>query len=145
MVPYEKLDMRFEFSPIDEVARAIMQLAQTPKGCIVFHPCNTHRQFLSDILMGFSKSGITLHRVENEEFQQALEKMMDNPDLVTILRPLMAYDMGSGHQTRWIESTNEYTTQVLYRLGFQWSPTTADYVHRFVDTIVGFDFFNVKM
>ena len=144
MIPYEALDKCFEFSPIDEVAHAIMQLAQTPKECMVFHPSNTHRQFLSDILMGFAKAGITLRRVENEEFQQALEKMMENPDLVTILRPLMAYDMGSGHQTRWIEATNNYTTQVLYRLGLQWPPTAADYVHRFVDTIVGFDFFNVS-
>ena len=143
MIPYEALDKLFEFSPIDEVAHAIMLLAQTPKECMVFHPSNTHRQFLSDILMGFAEAGITLQRVENEEFQQALEKMMENPDLVTILRPLMAYDMGAGHQTRWIEATNNYTTQVLYRLGFQWSPTAADYVHRFVDTIVGFDFFNV--
>jgi hypothetical protein len=55
----------------------------------------------------------------------------------------MAYDMGTGHKTRWIESTIDYTTQVLYRLGFQWPPTAADYVHRFVDTIVGFDYFNV--
>ena len=143
MIPYEALDQRFEFSPIDEVASAIMQLAQTPKECMVFHPSNTHRQFLSDILMGFAESGITLKRVEKDEFQQALEKMMENPDLVTLLRPLMAYDMGSGHQTRWIEAANDYTTQVLYRMGFQWPPTTADYVHRFVDTIVGFDYFTV--
>ena len=143
MVPYEALDQRFEFSPIDEVARAIMQLAQTPKECMVFHPSNTHRQFLSDILIGFAKAGITLKRVETEAFQQALEKMMENPDLVTLLRPLMAYDMGGAHKTRWIESSNDYTTQVLYRLGFQWPPTAADYVHRFVDTIVGFDYFTV--
>ena len=143
MIPYEALDRRFEFSPIDEVARAIMQLAQTPKECMVFHPSNTHRQFLSDILMGFAESGITLKRVENEEFQQALEKMMENPDLVTLLRPLMAYDMGTGRKTRWIEAANDYTTQVLYRIGFQWPPTAADYVHRFVDTIVGFDYFKV--
>ena len=143
MIPYEALDKYFEFSPIDEVAHAIIQLAQSPKECMVFHPSNTHRQFLSDILMGFAEAGITLKRVENEEFQQALEKMMENPDLVTILRPLMAYDMGTSHQTRWIEATNSYTTQVLYRLGFQWPPTAVDYVHRFVNTIVGFDFFNV--
>ena len=68
---------------------------------------------------------------------------MENPDLVTLLRPLMAYNLSAGHQTRWIDSTNNYTTQVLYRLGFQWSPTAADYVHRFVDTIMGFDYFSV--
>jgi amino acid adenylation domain-containing protein len=143
MVPYEDLDQRFEFSPIDEVARAIIQLAQTPKECIVFHPSNTHRQFLSDILTGFAEAGITLKRVEKPEFQQALERMMENPDLVTLLRPLMAYNVSSKHTMRWIESTNEYTTQVLYRMGFQWPPTATDYVHRFVDTIVGFDYFTV--
>jgi amino acid adenylation domain-containing protein len=143
MVPYEALDQRFEFSPIDEVAHAIMLLAQTPKDCTVFHPNNTHRQFLSDILNGFAEAGITLKRVESDDFQQALDRMMENPDLVTLIRPLMAYNMGAGHKTRWIESTNDYTTQVLYRLGFQWPTTAADYVHRFVDTIVGFDYFNV--
>ena len=143
MVPFEDLDRRFEFSPIDEVACAIMLLAQTPKECIVFHPCNTHRQFLSDILMGFALSGLELRRVETEEFQQALGRMMENPDLVTLLRPLMAYNVSSKHSMRWIESTNDYTTQVLYRMGFQWPPTAADYVHRFVDTIIGFDYFTV--
>lgn len=143
MVPYEALDLRFEFSPIDEVAHAIMLLAQTPKGCTVFHPYNTHRQFMSDILTGFAEAGITLKRVEPEEFQRTLESVMENPDLVTLLRPLMAYDMGTGHKTRWIESTNDYTTQVLYRLGFQWPPTAAAYVHRFVDTIMGFDYFTI--
>lgn len=143
MVPYEDLDRLFEFSPIDEVARAVMLLSQTPRECTVFHPSNTHRQFLSDILTGFAEAGITLRRVEQEEFRRALARMTDSPDLVTLLRPLMAYDLVSGHQTRWIESTNEYTTQVLYRMGFQWPPTAADYVHRFVDTIVGFDYFNV--
>ena len=119
-----------------------MLLAQTPKECTVFHPNNTHRQFLSDILNGFAEAGITLQRVEKEEFQKALDQMMENPDLVTLLRPLMAYNLSSTHEMRWIESTNEYTTQVLYRLGFQWPPTAADYVHRFVDTIMGFDYFS---
>ena len=143
MVPYDELSHVFEFSPIDEVAHAIMLLAQTPKECMVFHPNNVHRQFLADILNGFAKSGIILKRVENEEFQEAVDKMMENPDLVTLVRPLMAYNLSSTHNMRWIESDNEYTTQVLYRLGFQWPPTAANYVHRFVDTIVGFDYFTV--
>ncbi len=143
MVPYDKLDMRFEFSPIDEVAHAIILLSQTPEDCVMFHPYNIHRQFLSDVLTGFAEAGITLKRVETEEFQQALEKMMDNPDLVTLIRPLMAYNLGGNRKVRSIESTNDYTTQVLYRLGFQWPVTAADYVHRFVDTIVGFGYFNV--
>ena len=143
MVPYEALSNVYEFSPIDEVARAVMLLATTPKECVVFHPYNVHRQFLADILTGFDSAGIHLRRVENDEFQQALDKMMENPDLVTLLRPLMAYNLSSSHKMRWIESTNDYTTQVLYRFGFQWSPTDRGYISRFVDTIRGFDYFNV--
>ena len=63
--------------------------------------------------------------------------------LASLLRPLMAYNMSGSHKTRWIESTNDCTTQVLYRLGFQWPATAIDYVHRFVDTIVGFDYFSI--
>ncbi|MBP5508152.1 MAG: amino acid adenylation domain-containing protein [Prevotella sp.] len=142
MVPYEALNQVFEFSPIDEVSRAIMLLATTPKECTVFHPYNIHRQYLADILNGFAAAGITLRRVETEEFQEALGRMMENPELVTLLRPLMAYNLSSTHQMRWIESDNDYTTQVLYRFDFQWPTTSRDYVHRFVDTIVGFDYFN---
>ena len=143
MVPYEALGQVFEFSPVDEVAHAIILLGTSPRECVVFHPYNVHRQYLADILNGFAAAGITLRRVETEEFQQALEKMMANPDLVTLLRPLMAYNLSSSHQMRWIEAENDYTTQVLYRYGFQWPVTAADYVHRFVDTIVGFDYFTV--
>ena len=142
MVPYEALSEVFEFSPVDDVAHAIMLLATTPKECTVFHPYNIHRPYLADILNGFADSGITLKRVEKEEFQKALDRMMDNPDLVTLLRPLMAYNLSNTHQMRWIESDNYYTTQVLYRYGFQWPSTNRNYVHRFVDTITGFDYFN---
>jgi hypothetical protein len=69
--------------------------------------------------------------------------MMENPDLVTLLRPLMAYNLSSTHRMRWIEADNDYTTQVLYRFGFLWPTTARDYVHRFVDTIIGFDYFNI--
>jgi thioester reductase-like protein len=139
--PHTMRTMPLEFSPINEVSKAIILLATTPKECTVFHPYNIHRQYLSDILNGFAAAGIALQRVEKEEFQEALERMMENPDLVTLLRPLMAYNLSSTHQMRWIEADNDYTTQVLYRFGFQWSITARDYVHRFVDTIIGFDYF----
>ncbi len=141
MVPYDALSETFEFSPIDDVAHAIMLLATTPKECTVFHPYNIHHLYFADILNGFADAGITLKRVEREEFQEALQQMMDNPDLVTLLRPLMAYNLSTTHQMRWIEADNDYTTQVLYRYGFQWPTTARNYVHRFVDTIVAFDYF----
>ena len=108
----------------------------------MFHPNNIHRQYLSDIFTCFAEAGITLQRVEPEVFHKAWEKAMDQSELVTLLRPLVAYKVSGGHQVRWIEADNTYTTQVLYRLGFQWPVTSADYVNRFIQTIIGFDYFS---
>ena len=40
-----------------------------------------------------------------------------------------------------IPSENQYTTQVLYRLGFRWSPTSWNYVDQMLTAIAGFGFF----
>ena len=39
---------------------------------------------------------------------------------------------------------NDYTTQVLFRLGFAWSPTSWDYVERMLTAIGGFGFFCIQ-
>lgn len=80
------------------------------------------------------------------------QQYVDDTKTLTVVRREMTEDEFQDYahhgfcrpfDMRWIESTNDYTTQVLYRLGFQWPPTSADYVHRFVDTIVGFDYFTI--
>ena len=47
---------------------------------------------------------------ENGEPRQYI----DENKTLTLLRPLMAYNLSNTHQMRWIEADNDYTTQVLY-------------------------------
>ena len=55
---------------------------------------------------------------------------------------LLAYkDMAHGQKTADVQRDNDYTTQVLYRLGFAFSPTSWDYVERMLTAIGGFGFF----
>jgi hypothetical protein len=49
--------------------------------------------------------------------------------------------MAHGQKTADVERDNDYTTQVLYRLDFAWSPTSWDYVERMLAAIGGFGFF----
>ena len=47
-------------------------------------------------------------------------------------------------EEEWTSGMMVADEQILaYRLGFQCPPTAADYVHRFVDTIMGFDYFTL--
>jgi amino acid adenylation domain-containing protein len=140
--PYAMRNKRVEFSPINEVSRAIVLLATTPKECTVFHPYNIHGQFLGDVLSGLATVTGGIRFVEQEEFQQAMDEAGQNPQKAKQMAALLAYkDMAHGQKTADVQRDNDYTTQVLYRLGFNWSPTSWDYVERMLTAIGGFGFF----
>ena len=140
--PYALRNKKVEFSPINEVAHAIVLLATTPKECTVFHPYNIHGQFLGDVLAGLTSIGEGIRFVEQEEFQKAMDEAGQDPQKAKQMAALLAYqDMGHGQKTADVQRDNDYTTQVLYRLGFSWSPTSWDYVERMLTAIGGFGFF----
>jgi len=140
--PYAMRNKRVEFSPINEVSRAIVLLATTPKECTVFHPYNIHGQFLGDVLMGLTAVGDGIRFVEQEDFADAMEQAKNDPQKARQMASLLAYqDMAHGQKTADVGRDNDYTTQVLYRLGFSWSPTSWDYVERMLTALGGFGFF----
>ena len=140
--PYGMRNKQVEFSPINEVSRAIVLLATTPKECTVFHPYNIHGQFLGDVLTGLTTVSEGIRFVEQEEFAEAMEQAKEDPQKAKQMSSLLAYqDMAHGQKTADVKRDNDYTTQVLYRLGFAWSPTSWDYVERMLTAIGGFGFF----
>ena len=142
--PHSMRNKQVEFSPINEVAHAIVLLANTPRECCVFHPYNIHGQFLGDVLMGLSKVGSGVKFVEPDEFQQIMDAAKDDPEKARTMSSLLAYqDMAHGQKTTDVKRENDYTTQVLYRLGFSWSPTSWDYVERMLTAIGSLGFFDM--
>ena len=140
--PYGMRNKRVEFSPINEVAHAIVLLATTPKDCTVFHPYNIHTQFLGDVLTGLTTVGEGVRFVEQEGFQKAMDEAGNDPVKAKQMSSLLAYqDMAHGQKTADVARDNDYTTQILYRLDFAWSPTSWDYVERMLTAIGGFGFF----
>ena len=142
--PYSMRNKKVEFSPINEVAKAILLLATTPTACCVFHPYNIHTQFLGDVLEGLTAMGDGIRFVEQEEFAQAMERAKEDPQKAKQMSALLAYqDMAHGQKTTDVRRDNDYTTQVLYRLGFAWSPTSWDYVERMLTAIGSLGFFDM--
>ncbi len=140
--PYAMRNKQVEFSPINEVSKAIVLLATTPSANTVFHPYNIHGQFLGDVLLGLKSVGAGIRFVEQDEFAEAMEQAKNDPQKARQLSSLLAYqDMAHGQKTADVKRDNDYTTQVLYRLGFAFSPTSWDYVERMLTAIGGFGFF----
>ena len=141
--PYSIYESKVEFSPIDEVARAIILLSTTPKECCVFHTYNNHALFLGDVLSGLNNIGTDIRFVEDEEYNTAMEIAGNDPQKAKTLSSLLAYkDAAHGKKATGVPVVNAYTTQVLYRLGFKWSPTTWDYVDQMLSAISGLGFFD---
>lgn len=132
-----------EFSLINEVAKAIVLLSETPQSCCLFHPFNNHTVQFGDVLAELSQIGNAPQQVENEVFNEALEAAKQDPEKAKRLSSLLAYqDMAHGQKAVMIPTDNQYTTQVLYRLGFRWSSTSWDYVDQMLVTIGGFGYFD---
>jgi thioester reductase-like protein len=141
--PYEMTDTPMEFSPIDETARAIVTLSQTPKECCLFHPYNNHHVHFGDVIAELSKVGNAPIQVETEQFDKTLEAAKQDPEKAKRLSSLIAYqDMAHGKKSVFISPENQYTIQVLYRMGFRWSSTSWDYVDQMLETIAGLGFFD---
>ena len=141
--PYSQYDEPTEFSPINETAHAIMLLASTPRDCTVFHAYNNHEQPMGDILARLDKVTGGVRFVEDADFEAAIEAAKADPKKANAMSSLVAYqDMGHGQKAVEVGRLNSYTTQVLYRLGFSWSPTSWDYVERMFTAIGGFGFFD---
>ncbi|MBR1469605.1 MAG: amino acid adenylation domain-containing protein [Prevotella sp.] len=141
--PYEMSDEHMEFSPINEVARSIVLLSQTPGDCTLFHPFNNHSVYFGDVVAQLSQIGDAPHPVEQPDFVAAMETAKDDPEKAKRLSSLLAYqDMAHGQESFQIPTSNDYTTQVLYRLGFHWSATSWDYVGQFIRAIDGLGYFD---
>ena len=142
--PYEMSDEPMEFSPINEVARSIVLLSLTPRENCLFHPFNNHNVFFGDVMKQLEQIGVEPRQVEEQEFNTTMEAAKSNPDKAKLLSSVLAYqDMSHGQESFEIPSSNTYTTQVLYRLGFHWSTTSWDYVGQFLKAIDGLGFFDV--
>ena len=141
--PYDMIEMPFELSPIDFVAKAILLLSQTPKNCTVFHPFNNHMLMMGDLYMEMDRIGLHSQASETEEYEKALEEAKQNPEKAKILSSMLAYqNMAHGQKIFSVGKSNKYTMQVLYRMGFHWPVTSLDYMKRFISALRGLGFFD---
>jgi thioester reductase-like protein len=139
---YEQAMSQMEFSPIDEVAQAILLLATTPKECVVFHPFNNHVQLLGDVVREMAATiRCDISEVEESEFQARLEEAGHDPEKARILQSMLAYRTAGKDTITGFKKFNPYTCNVLARLGFHWDTTSWDYVRRFIQAIASLDFF----
>lgn len=142
-IPYSHLTASCEFSPVDQLARSILDLATSPQANIVFHPLNNHHVPMADVIDVMNEV-LPLHIecVETDRFTARLNQAMATEgEAVTRLQPLLAYQSADGN-TAYIGASSEFTNEILFRYRFRWNPTSKAYIRNFITAIAGLGYFD---
>jgi len=156
--PIGMMDAEIEFSPIDAVAKAVVLLAGTPDEFTVFHAKNCNIIQYGYFLNAIRKLIRPVEIVEDEVFEQRLNKALEDEKNVDRLGGLLAYrsDTAStlSDSTRFYSDTEKdrdkrikigsdttFTVKALYRLGFAWPLISTEYLNRMVEALSEMNYF----
>lgn len=142
--PLENLVTSIEMSPIDRVAEAIVRLAATPDDMVIFQPSNTYRLDLGAVMGAMNRRGWAIDYVSRQEFSAQVEELRNDTGLSQYLQGILHY---TGHVLRNRKVTvtnNDWTTTVLYRLGFRWKQPDDKYLDRFLESLEGLGVFEIN-
>ena len=142
--PYDADTNVFHCAPIDSTAEALLLLAQTPQGCVLFHDYNNHNILFGDIIEQMQRMGIPVRGVEPAEYHQIIDKIIEeDPSLASIFGNDIAYNMHSKYdnpvEPNW---DNLQTHAILLRMGFRWPETYGTYMHKFLAGLENLGFFD---
>ena len=140
-ISYAQMNQTIEFSPIDNVAKAILKLIETPKECTVFHPLNNHRVLYGDLVDAMNKIGLKVEAKETKDFVKALEDAENDPNKAKVLTSMLAYKGNNIKPPHMPQADTNFTMQILYRKGFAFAETSKEYIIKFLNALNGLGFF----
>ena len=141
--PMSEMDERDEFSPIDEVAHAIVLLAGIDRRFTVFHPYNSHEVEMGNIVLAMQRCGFDIDVVDDDTFEERLRAALADDAINAYVSPLVNYSLDDDDMRFENPVTNTFTVKALYRLGFQWSITETHYLEQAIQMMEMLGFFDL--
>ena len=130
-----------EFSPIDSTAAAVLTLASGKNDFTVFHAYNTHKIYMSDVIYAMRAYGFEIEIVSDEVFARTLKEAAAQEEKSEAVLGLVAYASDDENRRYEILSENQFTAEVLYRLGYKWPITDDAYLENAIRALDTLEFF----
>lgn len=130
-----------EFSPIDSTAAAVLTLASGKNDFTVFHAYNTHRIYMSDVIYAMRAYGFEIEIVSDEIFAGTLKEAASQEEKSEAVLGLVAYASDDENRRYEIMAENQFTAEVLYRLGYKWPITDDAYLENAIRALDTLEFF----
>ncbi|MBQ3934873.1 MAG: amino acid adenylation domain-containing protein, partial [Clostridia bacterium] len=140
--PVSACDGTVDFSPIDEVAKAVLLLAQTDRKFTVYHCANAHEVQMGDVIEAMNRCGFRIAVVPDETFNHALSELLKDEEKNMLVSGLLTYSSGGRQLREFIRTDNRFTVKALYRLGYKWPITDELYLTRVIEALDSLGFFD---
>ena len=140
--PVSACDTTVDFSPIDEVAEAIIRFSLTDEKFTLFHCANAHELQMGDVIEAMNGYGFKIDVVSDAEFSELLGKMLADETKNMLVSGLLTYSTSDKRLHRYIKTDNTFSIKALYRLGYKWPITDEAYLKRVISSLDSLDFFD---
>ena len=137
VVPDYMYDFFFEFTPIDEAAKAVMTIARHfSNEQTLFYIYSSKLLYVNDMMNLFnSLDYYNIQMVSGEEFAQALRATATQSGKEYIYETFIN-DMDENYRLHYegnIQINSEFSVEYLRRLGFEWKDIDLEYIRKYVD------------
>ena len=140
LYPISHMTDPMSFSPIDCTARAIVLLAGTNDQFTAFNADNRYSFDEMKLIDACNRCQLPIAPTDDDEYYAAYHRALGDIRMNSVLNGLAANDRPGMHMG---ETDNEFTTNILYRLGFSWPLTDDAYLDRVVNSLRELDFFEL--
>lgn len=132
--PEEVQDVMLDFTPVDEAAKALLMLAETPGHTDVYHLFNSRLLTMGELSAMLKPSGILAEPVSQEVFEERISRLMQQPAMASRLTAALAWYKESPMLDFTLQNhpDNQQTEAVLSRCQYRWPVLTASYFQRFI-------------
>lgn len=140
VLPDNLLDFDVEFTPIDYAAEAIVDIANISEKHNTFHLFNDNHIKMNELNKIFKNYGIYLKIITKEEMTKLLTDLVENN--FTKVQGVVQ-DLNSNKELDYTPNTiikEDFTKEVLKKLGFTWPILTEEYITKYLDNLywIGF-------
>ena len=141
MYPISHMTDPMSFSPVDCTAKAIVLLAGTNDMFTAFNADSRYGFDEMKLIDACNACGIKIEAAEDEKYYAEYHKALGDSEMNGLLNGLAAYDRSDMHT---VNTDNEFTTNILYRLGFSWPLIDDSYLERVISALKTLGYFDIK-
>ena len=145
VIPRYLTDSLFEFTPIDEAAKAVMTIARHfSSEQTLFYICSSKTLTIRSMISLFNSLDYNVQIVSENDFIDALRTTATQSGKEYIFETFIN-DLDENYHLNYgsnIQINSDFSVEYLKRLGFEWKETDAEYIRKYVAYFRKIGYFN---